>query len=301
MPAAAPRPGMLALAWQRWSPVLVVGLGGLLLWYAAAVWLNAPQLRERLDGLGTPWGAADLVQAAWAMDRPVLPAPHQVVENWADSVFGNEISSPRSLVFHAWITLQATLLGFGLGVVLGVLLAVGVVHSPVLDRGLLPWIIASQTIPILALAPMVVVVLGSLGYPALVSKAVISMYLCFFPIAIGMVKGLRSPQWLQLDLMRTYSANRWQVLALLRLPAALPFLFASAKIGIAASLVGAVVGELPTGAQAGLGARLLSGSYFGQTVQIWSALLMASLLGLALVAVVGLAEKWVLRAMGTRT
>ena len=301
MPAAAPRPGMLALAWQRWSPALVVGLGGLLLWYAAAVWLNAPQLRERLDGLGTPWGAADLVQAAWAMDRPVLPAPHQVVENWADSVFGNEISSPRSLVFHAWITLQATLLGFGLGVVLGVLLAVGVVHSPVLDRGLLPWIIASQTIPILALAPMVVVVLGSLGYPALVSKAVISMYLCFFPIAIGMVKGLRSPQWLQLDLMRTYSANRWQVLALLRLPAALPFLFASAKIGIAASLVGAVVGELPTGAQAGLGARLLSGSYFGQTVQIWSALLMASLLGLALVAVVGLAEKWVLRAMGTRT
>ena len=301
MPAAAPRPGMLALAWQRWSPVLVVGLGGLLLWYAAAVWLNAPQLRERLDGLGTPWGAADLVQAAWAMDRPVLPAPHQVVENWADSVFGNEISSPRSLVFHAWITLQATLLGFGLGVVLGVLLAVGVVHSPVLDRGLLPWIIASQTIPILALAPMVVVVLGSLGYPALVSKAVISMYLCFFPIAIGMVKGLRSPQWLQLDLMRTYSANRWQVLALLRLPAALPFLFASAKIGIAASLVGAVVGELPTGAQAGLGARLLSGSYFGQTVQIWSALLMASLLGVALVAVVGLAEKWVLRAMGTRT
>ena len=155
-----------------------------------------------------------------------------------------------------------------------------------LRGGLLPWIVASQTIPILAIAPMAVVVLGSLGYPPLVSKAVISMYLCFFPVAVGMVKGLRSPDPLQLDLMRTYSASGPQLLRILRLPASLPFLFASAKIAIATSLIGAIVGELPTGAQAGLGARLLQGSYFGQTVQIWSALLMASLLGVALVGVV---------------
>jgi len=178
-----------------------------------------------------------------------------------------------------------TWLGFALGMALGVLIAIGVVHSRVLDRGLLPWIIASQTIPILAIAPMVVVVLGSLGYPPLVSKAVISMYLCFFPVAIGMVKGLRSPEVLQLDLMRTWSASQTQRLLKLRLPAAVPFLFASAKIAIATSLIGAIVGELPTGAQAGLGARLLSGSYFGQTIQIWSALLMASLLGKPLVLV----------------
>ena len=303
LPAPAPLRGQgaLALAWQRWAPVALVSALLLLLWYAAAVALNAPQLRERLDGLGTPWGASDLIQAAWAMDRPVLPAPHQIALDLHASITGNDIDSPRNLLWHGYVTLQATLLGFGLGLVLGVLLAVGVVHSVVLDRGLLPWIIASQTIPILALAPMVVVVLGSLGYPALVSKAVISMYLCFFPIAIGMVKGLRSPQWLELDLMRTYSASRWQVLTLLRLPAALPFLFTSAKVGIAASLVGAIVGELPTGAQAGLGARLLSGSYFGQTVQIWSALVLASLLGVALVAAVGLAERLALRAMGTRS
>lgn len=299
-PATVARPRWWATAWYRWGPVAVVLTCGLVLWYAAAVWLNAPQVRERLDGAGVPWGATELIEASWAMDRPVMPAPHQIAVNWFEGVFGQEVDSPRSLVFHAYVTLEATLLGFGLGVLLGVLLAIGVVHSRVLDRGLLPWVIASQTIPILALAPMVVVVLGSLGYPALVSKAVISMYLCFFPITIGMVKGLRSPEVLQLDLMRTYSASRLQLLTMLRLPAAVPFLFASAKVGIAASLVGAIVGELPTGAQAGLGARLLSGSYFGQTIQIWSALVMASLLGVALVMAVGLCERIVTRLMGVR-
>ncbi len=286
--------------WQQGAPVALMVLLILLAWYVGAVGLNAPQVSERLDGLGTPWGWRELAAGAWSMERPVLPAPHQIAANWWTSVFATEIDSPRSLVFHAGVTLSATLLGFVLGMALGVALAVGVVHSAVLDRGLLPWIIASQTIPILAIAPMVVVVLGSLGYPPLVSKAVISMYLCFFPVAIGMVKGLRSPDPLQLDLMRTYSAGASQVLAKLRLPAAVPFLFASAKVAIATSLVGAIVGELPTGAQAGLGARLLSGSYFGQTIQIWSALFMAALLGLVLVAAVGLAERVAGRLMGAR-
>jgi NitT/TauT family transport system permease protein len=280
--------------------VLLMVVFILVAWYGGAVALNAPQVSERLDGLGEPWGWQQLAQGAWAMERPVLPAPHQVAQNWWVSVFETEIDSPRSLVHHAGVTLTATLLGFALGMTLGVLLAIGVVHSVVLDRGLLPWIIASQTIPILAIAPMVVVVLGSLGYPPLMSKAVISMYLCFFPVAIGMVKGLRSPDPLQRDLMRTYSANAPQTLWKLRLPAALPFLFASAKVAIATSLVGAIVGELPTGAQAGLGARLLSGSYFGQTIQIWSALFMAALLGVALVAAVGLAERVTMRFMGGR-
>ncbi len=282
------------------APVGVVLLVTVLVWYAAAVWLNAPQVGERLDGLGTPWSFTDLAQGAWSMERPVLPAPHQIAINWWASVFETEVDSPKSLVFHAGVTLTATLLGFVLGMALGVLIAIGVVHSAVLDRGLLPWIIASQTIPILAIAPMVVVVLGSLGYPPLASKAVISMYLCFFPVAIGMVKGLRSPDPLQLDLMRTYSASDSQRLIKLRLPAAVPFLFASAKVAIATSLVGAIVGELPTGAQAGLGARLLSGSYFGQTIQIWSALFMAALLGVALVAAVSLAEKITFRLMGAQ-
>lgn len=285
---------------QHTLPVLTVLLAAIVAWYAAAIGLNADQVSARLDGLNPQWTWQDLVAGTWAMERPVLPAPHQVALNWWQSTFATEIDSPRSLVFHAGVTLSATLLGFVLGMALGVAIAIGVVYSRVLDRSLLPWIIASQTIPILAIAPMVVVVLGSMGYPPLASKAVISMYLCFFPVAIGMVKGLRSPDPLQMDLMRTYSANGWQVLLKLRLPAALPFLFASAKVAIATSLVGAIVGELPTGAQAGLGARLLSGSYFGQTIQIWSALVMASLLGVLLVAAVAMVEKATGRLTGAR-
>jgi NitT/TauT family transport system permease protein len=232
--------------------------------------------------------------------KPTLPAPHQVAQNVFENTFLRKLTSSRSLVYNAWVTLSATLLGFAFGTALGILIAVGIVHVVALDRSLMPWIIASQTIPILAIAPMVVVVLGSLGYPPLASKAVISMYLCFFPVAIGMVKGLRSPDPLQLDLMRTYSASTPQRLWKLRLPASLPFLFASAKVAIATSLVGAIVGELPTGAQAGLGARLLSGSYFGQTIQIWSALVMAALLGVVLVAAVTLVERLTGRLMGAR-
>ena len=129
----------------------------------------------------------------------------------------------------------------------------------------MPWIIASQTIPILAIAPMVIVVLGSIGLTGLVPKSLISMYLCFFPVTIGMVKGLTSPDPMQLDLMRTYNASTAQVFWKLRWPASVPFLFASLKVAIAIALVGAIVGELPTGAQAGIGARLLNGSYYGQT------------------------------------
>ena len=121
----------------------------------------------------------------------------------------------------------------------------------------MPWIIASQTIPILAIAPMVIVVLGSLGFTGLVPKSLISMYLCFFPVTIGMVKGLTSPEPMQLDLMRTYNASTSQVLWKLRFPASVPFLFTSLKVAVAIALTGAIVGELPTGAVAGIGARLL--------------------------------------------
>jgi NitT/TauT family transport system permease protein len=203
-------------------------------------------------------------------------------------------------VFHAYITASATIVGFCFGALLGILLAVGIVHVRTLDRSLMPWIIASQTIPILAIAPMIIVVLGNFGFTGLIPKSIISMYLCFFPVSIGMAKGLRSPEPLQLDLLRSYSASPGQVFWKLRWPASVPFLFASLKVAIAISLVGAIVGELPTGASAGLGARLLSGSYFGQTVQIWSALLMAALLGAGLVQVIAFIEGVVLRRRGGR-
>jgi NitT/TauT family transport system permease protein len=169
-----------------------------------------------------------------------------------------------------------------------------------LDRSLLPWVIASQTIPILAIAPMVIVVLGNIGFTGLVPKALISMYLCFFPVAIGMVKGLRSPDLLQRDLLRTYSASTSQVFWKLRWPSSMPFLFASLKVAVAISLVGAIVGELPTGAQAGIGARLLVGSYYGQTVQIWAALFTAAAMAGLLVAAMGWLERIAARRMGAQ-
>jgi NitT/TauT family transport system permease protein len=160
---------------------------------------------------------------------------------------------------------------------------------------LLPWIVASQTVPVLAIAPIVLVILGSLGFAGVAPKAVIAMYLCFFPVTVAMVQGLRSPQRIETEMLHTYAATRWQALWLLRLPAALPFLFPALRVGIAAGLVGAMVAELPTGAQAGLGARLLTGSYYGNTVQIWSALVMSALLGLTLTTVVAGIERLVLR------
>lgn len=283
----------------RTLPVLTILAVLLVVWYAAAVFLNGPQVREALDRAGTPWGMTDFVTEAWAMKRPVLPAPHQIGIELYDTVIDKTVTSKRSLVYHASVTLSATLAGFVIGTMLGILLAVGIVHVVALDRSLMPWIIASQTIPILAIAPMVVVVLGNLGMTGLVPKAIISAYLSFFPVTIGMVKGLRSPDPLQLDLMRTYSATTAQTFWKLRVPSSMTFLFPSLKVGIALSLVGAIVAELPTGAQAGLGARLLTGSYYGQTVQIWAALLMAAALAMLVVGVVTLAERMVLRRMGS--
>ena len=225
------------------------------------------------------------------MKRAVLPSPHQVLMELKNTVIDKNVTSKRSLVYHAGVTLSSTLLGFVLGAGLGIALAVGIVYVETLDKSLMPWIITSQTIPILALAPMVIVVFGAIGISGLLPKALISMYLCFFPVAVGMVKGLRSPQPMLVDLLNTYSANKWQVFWRLRLPSAAPFLFASLKVAIALSLVGAIVAELPTGGQGGLGARLLSGSYYGQTTLIWASLIIAAVMSASLVSLLGMVER----------
>jgi len=233
----------------------------------------------------------DLARLTLSMDRPVLPAPHQIAIDFFDSIFGWPLDSPRNLLYHAAVTSSATLLGFVMGTALGAVLAVLIVHSRTLEQSLFPWVIASQTVPVLAIAPIVIVILGSMGMTGVFPKAVISMYLCFFPVAVALVKGLRSPGVMDLELLHTYAASGKDTFWKLRVPASLPFLFPSLRVGIAAGLVGAIVGELPTGAQAGLGARLLTGSYYGNTVQIWSALVMSALLGLVLTAAVALAER----------
>ncbi|WOI57619.1 ABC transporter permease [Palleronia sp. LCG004] len=298
-------------------PVLTVVAAILALWYLACIPMNAqqsviaaaraeiavhPETASERRGMGGVALAlanpAVSVAGAFEQERPRLPAPHQVAAELWSSTFGEAVSSPRSLVFHAWVTLSATLLGFAIGTALGIVLAVGIVHSRVMDMSVLPWAIVSQTVPIIAIAPMIIVVLYSVGVQGIVPKAVISAYLSFFPVVVGMVKGFRSPDAMQLDLLATYGASRAQTFSKLRLPASLPYLFASLKIGIAASLVGAIVGELPTGAVSGLGARLLAGSYYGQTVQIWSALFAAAILAAGLVALIAVIERGFLARMG---
>lgn len=281
-------------------PVLVVVCAIVALWYGLAVVLNAPWARDQAARDGVALGPAALVAATLTQERPRLPAPDQVVAELWKSTIEVVPTSKRSLIYHAWITLSATLLGFGLGAALGILLAVGIVHDRTMDASVMPWVIASQTIPILAIAPMIIVVLNSVGVSGLLPKALISMYLSFFPVAVGMVKGFRCPDRVLLDQMSTWNASRAQLFWRLRWPAAVPYLFASLKVAVAAALVGAIIGEMPTGAVAGLGARMLSGSYYGQTVQIWSALLMAALLAAGLVAVIDLAERITARAMGAR-
>ena len=283
---------------QKLLPVLTVVAAIGVIWYGFTVYLNAPWQLDQYEKSATEWSMTDLVRDTMAHDRPVLPAPHQVVaEIWKTTV-KKKVTSKRSLIYHSWITLSSTLLGFVMGTFTGMMLAIFIVENRAMDKSLMPWIITSQTIPILAIAPMIIEVLNAVGLSGVLPKALISTYLSFFPIAVGMVKGLRSPDPMLIDLMRTYNCSRWQLFFTLRLPSSVPYLFTSMKIAIAISLVGAIVGELPTGAVAGLGARLLSGSYYGQTIQIWSALLTAATLAALLVIAVNIAAQITQRMMG---
>jgi NitT/TauT family transport system permease protein len=283
------------------GPVVILVSIIIMVWYAGAVYLNSSFLIDRYEKNNIDWSFSELATDSWSMERPVLPSPHQVAKELKRTIWDQKITSKHSLVFHSGVTLSSAMLGFAMGTFLGILLSVGIVYVPALDRTLMPWIIASQTIPILAIAPMIVVVLGSMGIVGLFPKATISTYLCFFPVVVGMVKGLRSPDKILVDLMNSYSASKAQVFWKLRIPASIPFLFASLKIAIALSIVGAIVAELPAGAQGGLGARLLSGSYYGQTNLIWAALITASVISATLVSVVGRMERSINNRMGLQT
>jgi NitT/TauT family transport system permease protein len=304
-------------------PVLGVLIALVAVWYAAVAPMNirvALDGAERAGAVIAPEGARvraetsvwvlmarnpDHIADGYALSRPRLPTPGQVAQElWKGSgemIQRGRPMSKRSLIYHGWITLHSTLWGFALGTALGMACAIGIVYSRVLDMSLMPWAIISQTIPIVALAPMIIVVSGQLGIEdRTFPKAIISAYLCYFPVLVGMVKGLRSPSAQQLDLLRTYSASGAQGFWKLRLPASLPYLFTSLKVGIAAALVGTIVGELPTGAISGLGARILIGDQFGTPLAIWSALFAAAILAGVLVTLLDLTQRIVVRRMGVR-
>ena len=282
---------------NRFLPILSIVTLIVLFWYGFSVVLNAPWAHDQAKRQSSTLTLPELVNKTWSQKRPKLPTPHQVASEMWDTTVNKKITSKRSLIFHAWITFSETMLGFIMGMGLGIALAVAIVHNRATALSVMPWIITSQTIPILALAPMVIVALGSAGFSGLLPIAIISMYLSFFPVVVGMVKGLKSPEQLEIDQMKTWSATGPQVLLKLRLPKSMPYLFTSLKLAMAASLVGAIVGELPSGGGGGLGFRMLSGSTFGNTLQIWSGLFSAAILAAALIAIIGFLQKIVLNKM----
>lgn len=305
-------------------PILTVLAAILAFWYAAVAPMNirgALDVAERAGAEVVPAESrARFDQSIWrlmadnsehialgySLDRPRLPTPVQVgSELWkttGEMALRGRALSKRSLIYHGWITLQSTLWGFALGTVLGMAGAVAIVYSRVVDMSLMPWAIISQTVPIVALAPMIIVLSSQVGIEGrTVPKAIISAYLCYFPVLVGMVKGLRSPGAAQLDLLRTYSASGLQAFLKLRLPASMPYLFTSLKIGIAAALVGTIVGELPTGAISGLGARILIGDQFGTPLAIWAALFAAAILAGVLVTLLDLMQRVTLKRMGMQS
>jgi NitT/TauT family transport system permease protein len=203
-----------------------------------------------------------------------------------------------SVLFDAALfTAKEAAVGFLLGASVGFLLAIVLVHSEILLRGFLPYIVASQTVPILAIAPMVVVWLGGRGLPGWFSVSVIAAYLTFFPVTINALRGLQSVDPRALELMSSYAASRWRTLWKLRVPASLPYLFAAFKISATASVVGAIIGELPASIQDGLGGAILNFNqyYLSSPTSLWATNIVAALLGISFFLLVVLAERLVVK------
>lgn len=200
------------------------------------------------------------------------------------------------LLQASWFTWREALAGFVVGTIGGFFLAILFSRSTFIERGLMPYVVGSQTVPLLAIAPMVVIWSGRAGLPSIVPVAAIAAYLTFFPVTINTLRGLRSPEATASELMRSYAASPHQTLWKLQVPAALPYLFTALKIAAAASVVGAIVAELPTGIQYGLGRILLTFSQYFITgpQRLFASVLGSALLGIVFVALVSVAERLLL-------
>lgn len=282
----------------RFGPVVVVSMMLVALWLLAVPMANGARVAEQFARAGLEPSLSSRIEASMWLDRPVVPSPQQLLAELWSSTTSEPPTSRRNLLFHVWATLSSALLGIALGVLLGAVLAVLVVEFRRFDAATMPWIVASQTVPTLAFAPIVVVLLGRMGIADTLQRAVIGAVIVFFPVTLGLVKGLRSVDPDLRDLMKTYAAPRWRVLVSVRLPSALPFLFPALKVASAVAIVATIVAELPTGSSAGLGARLLIGSYNGLVLVMWSALVAAAILAGSMVGVVSLLERVTLRRQG---
>jgi NitT/TauT family transport system permease protein len=273
---------------------------------------NTPSARPRRSGLsrgGRSWLATllllVLIAIVWESVKALFKLPDQKLPHIADIL--REFGAPTrggagpvlgiTMLQNASVTFGEALLGFALGGLLGCALAVIFAASRLLERGLLPFVVGSQTVPILAIAPMVVVGLGQLNAPDWLAKAVVAAYLTFFPVTIGMLRGLRSTPPEALDLMRSYAAGAWKTFWKLRLPSALPYLFTSLKVAATASVIGAIVAELPAGSKNGIGLVILNAVQYNNSrpLVLYAAVLVAASIGLVFYSLVALAEKLVLR------
>lgn len=246
-----------------------------------------------------------LLAATWEGAKAIFDLPDYKLPHLTAVLaqFGARPQGPGGPVWalialrNAGATLGVALLGFALGGLLGAALAVIFQASPLAERGLAPYVVGSQTVPILAIAPMVVVGLGRLGAPPWLAKAVVGAYLTFFPVTIGMLRGLRSAPPDALALMRSYAASPTQTFLKLRLPAALPYLFASLKVASTASVIGAIVAELPAGSASGIGVMLLNAAqYYNQRpTMLFASVLVSGAVGLLFYGLVALAERLIVR------
>lgn len=207
------------------------------------------------------------------------------------------------LLKKGWFTLQEAAIGFTLGLTVGLGLAILMLRWRVAERGLLPWINVSQTIPLIALAPIIVTWGRQQDLPDMLSISLIAAYLTFFPVAVSALRGLQSPDSAHVELMRSYAAPWRTTLFKLRLPAARAYLFPALKIAATLSVVGAIVGEISIGTKTGLGRAILEYAqrYAVSPERLYASVIGAAVLGLLVFGLVSLAEWIVVRRTGEVT
>ena len=250
-------------------------------------------LWEGFRALGTHYGWT----RPFTVDATTMPHIHEMIRALFERPNTQSPLLIVTLLKAALFTAREAGLGFAMGATGGFVLGALLAHSRMLQRGLLPYVVASQTVPILAIAPMVVIWLGSVHVTAWVSVSVIAAYLTFFPVVIATLRGLHAADHRAVELMRSYAANRWTVLWKLRFPASLPYLFTALKVSATASIVGAIIGESPSSIAGGLGGAILNFAqyYSFQPQNLWAVNIVAAALGVLFFLVVVAAEKLVVR------
>ncbi|CAA9582684.1 MAG: hypothetical protein AVDCRST_MAG86-3061 [uncultured Truepera sp.] len=254
----------------------------------ATVWTDAYTVYAQ------PGCGGDVIACFLALPQHPVPFPHWIAARIGPFFNKFPLNDERNIVRAVLYTAAGTLSALGLGAAVGTLLAVLFVTVRPLERALLPWLVASQTVPIIALVPVLLLVLGNVGITiqtSLLPTALIGAYIAFFPVVVGTVKGLRSVDPLALDLMKSYAATPTQLFTKVRFPAAVPFLFTSLKLAAAAALVGALVAETESNNRRGLGFQILGQVQSGNVADVWILLLISALLGIGLVALVGLLQR----------